>query len=338
MNKQWFSGYPERLKEEFRALAKQWHPDTNKSPDANNNFMEINTTHKELERLIENVGIWEGDGRVFLRNEDTQQIYNYEYYSCHSFEIGKFFVGSTHVVYVLSNESLFNNGLRNIKSFTFNSPRMETELRKYLPEIEQTINLKDGSKAMVIKKTADQLLLADVLNFLKINPTVSFSDGHGFVRSDCVPWILNSLYNLACYLSFAKLTHNDISPLTCFISLQHHSIAILGGWWYAMPMNSPIKIVPKRTFTLIPNRVKVSKLADGWTDLECIRDIGRECLGNNIDTKIVPLLNWLKVPSDKLAILDYEDWQKIVEKCFGKRKFIKTEISEDEIRLTTKKG
>jgi hypothetical protein len=338
--RQYFSGQPETLKKEFHEVAKIWHPDTSKHPDAVAVFMKINAFYKNLEDEMKR-GIWVCNRVLFIQDKLTNIINKYDFHSCDGFELGRFYIGNTHVVYVCESNELTENAIKNFGLFKFSSDRMKGEISRHLPTLDCVVTFKDSKKTViVIKKTEDQLLLRDVMRFVTYNKHPLAEKG--LINSVCIPWILSSLYNLACYMSWAKITHNDISPDTCFISTHHHSISILGGWWYSVPLDSEIKYVPKRTFHLMPHKVKINKKSLAWTDLECIRAIGRELLGATVDPKLKPLWDWLNLPSTGVALDDYEQWRKIVDQCYGIRKFIKIELDQKDLYsgalITSKKG
>jgi hypothetical protein len=113
----------------------------------------------------------------------------------------------------------------------------------------------------------------------------------------------------------------------------------LGGWWYASVIGEKMKAVPNRTYQYMPIDVKKSKIASSKTDLELIRSVGRELLGdisgirlNQIEGIPKPLINWLQLPSPtNSAIKDYGLWDKVLTESFGPKKFVKTELTSEEL-------
>jgi hypothetical protein len=150
---------------------------------------------------------------------------------------------------------------------------------------------------------------------------------------------MSGLHNMTCYLDWADLSHNDISLDTYFISPKYHSGALLGGWWYTSKIGNKIIAVPNRTYQYMPMEVRKTKISSIKTDLELIRAVGRELLGDVTGTRLKqnedipkPLINWLVLPSPTgSAIKDYTLWQKVLTDSFGPRKFVNMEVAAEEL-------
>jgi len=311
-----FSADPDEAKKQFRDLAKKFHPDTNKEPNAEEAFKVVNIFYKEaLAKFL--AGTWDRDGKFQAKSKWGFPI-QIDYLKRHNFELGEFFIGHDHVTYLIdaTHKELFENGIRVIRSLpsSMKTPAIQAEIGKCLPTINskitakpsETFELVDGRLGVSIYKSPDMLLLRDVLNFyVEIDPRHT-------------AWILNTLYNIGCYLSYAsRLSHHDISPDTFFISPKDHGGALLGGWWYAKPIGHPVKQVPKRTYKILPWEVRSKKIALPNTDLDLIRATGKELSSKNPK----PMANWFKEVSAGGAVEDYKAWGKILEKSFGPRRF-----------------
>lgn len=139
-------------------------------------------------------------------------------------------------------------------------------------------------------------------------------------------------------MNYIKLTHNSLTAETYFISPEHHSGALLGGWWYAVPFKDKMLGVPSVVYSIMPPKVKADKKGDFNTDLESIRALGREMLGDRNgtrlkDMKVAPdsVVEWLRGASSSKAVDDYASWDSALEKGFGKRKFVEMPINVDII-------
>jgi hypothetical protein len=152
-----------------------------------------------------------------------------------------------------------------------------------------------------------------------------------------VAWVQSTLHNLTCYLSYTGIVHHDISPDTYFISPKEHEGHLLGGWWYALTVGSPLRQLPSRTFQFLPWEVKTRKLALVQTDLELIRAFGREALGDingtKLKGKVVPkaMLNWMNNVAGDDAVEEYKRWRDVLTDSFGKRKFVKMDLGPEQI-------
>src|ERR1019366_9493031 len=134
-----------------------------------------------------------------------------------------------------------------------------------------------------------------------------------------VAWILSRLHNLACYLHVSKLVHHEISLDTVFINPKDHSVALLGGWWYARPSGASLKQVSKRTHGLLPWKAQLKKKATRLTDSELFRATGRELMGTRKKPKA--MVDYLNTVTLDNAIKNFSEWSTMLEESFGPRKF-----------------
>ena len=146
----------------------------------------------------------------------------------------------------------------------------------------------------------------------------------------------HALHNLVCYLEYAGLTHNDISPDTYFISPLRHSGALLGGWWYATETGNRIKKLNARSYRLLPPDIRAAKNADNRLDFELVRATGREMLGDITGVKLESMnvapkamVDWLRFVSTGNAIEDYERWGDVLQASFGPRRFVEMKLTAD---------
>lgn len=332
-----FSGNPDTIKEEYSSLAKAHHPDkngnTNKATEA---MAKINNLYQLSLQLIKD-GKWITPGVIKLSAKDNK-TYEVKYNICHDFELGKMYIGNTVVLYLMNNshKDLFDNAEKIISGFTYANSDMREEVSKYLPNILAKFETKDDMLGIVIKKTPDLLLLRDVLDYFD-----------GKIPDRHVAWILSSLYNIACYIDYSKLSQNAISLDNYFISPKYHSGSLLGGWWYSVPQEQKMIGVPLNVYSVMPPQIKSNKKGNIQTDLEAIRLIGRELLGDKNGTRLAsmdipkPFIDWLRGVSSTVALKDYSNWKDILCKSYGERKFIELNIDNNEfyekIKIKNKK-
>ena len=310
------------MKQKHRDLAKQWHPDVCKDKDAENVFQHVSHLYEEaLKRLDE--GHWGFSGILRLRAKSSSREWELRYHKKRTFELGEYYAGDTVVAYVLDekHENLFYSGAKAIEALKYPSKKVEEECKRYLPHDCTQIPLDDGRFALVIEKTPDLLCLKDVV------------DHHGGnLHPTQAAWILSTLLNLSCYLWVSHLTHNDISLETYFISPEHHSGALLGGWWYANPRGHTVTQIPARTFNYLPWKVKSTKKASRLTDQELIKLVGREMLGSEFSKSPEALQEWLREVSNESAVEAYDRWiNEVLPKSFGKRRFVKMDVNADKL-------
>jgi hypothetical protein len=319
------------MKKEYKELCKIWHPDINKSNGADEVFKKINELFNWGQVMLKK-GLWEVPGiKKFVGSDNL--IRRVRYKVMYPFELGDMYIGNNVVVYVLNPnyKNLYNNGLRGVSGFTFSSDRMKKEMEKYLPKVIDKFETKDGYLCLVLRKTPDQILLKDALSYYK-----------GKIPDKHIAWILSSLYNISCYFEYLGISHNSIQLDTVFISPEFHSSSILGGWWYSVKQGNKLISVPKKIFDIIPPHVKNKKVGNIEIDLESIRLIGRELLGDSSGTRLsgmrgIPskIIDWVRGVSSSTARKDYCNWILELDKAYGSRKFITMDV---DISKLYKKG
>lgn len=326
-------------KQEYRALARRWHPDRDDSPTAQRVFAHIaDLYHGAVKKLRD--GSWTepaekvdeetpGVKRFRLKDGSVKAI---EYLSMRPFELGTMLISNDSVIFEVSNQfvDLFREAMVRIKKLSFVNNDMAAQMGPWLPQIEDVFTTCE-SKIVVLRKTPDQLLLADVLKHMggRLDPI------------EHVGWILNVLLNLACYLEWSGTTHNAIALDTIFVSPLRHSGMLLGGWWYSAYVGQRLRALPDRSFHIIPCDILMNKCADGTADLELIKALGRELLGasdagrapGSFDETIPqPIQEWLQMPSSGSATIDYAQWKnEVLPAAFGRPKFVKLNLASADL-------
>jgi hypothetical protein len=303
-----YPGDIEKARHLYRTLSQRWHPD--KSGGNEVVFARLaGLYHEAIDRL--NRGVWEGSAVLTFpcTNGTTQR---FAIRASSPFELGQSLVGDDHASYLIDTQhaAFVHHATKWPKGFRFVNPRMEEEFTKYLPQHVVYHSLSDGRHLVRMQKTPDLIRLRDIVTHI------------GALDPKHIAWIVSSLLNLACYLSYADIVHQDISPDTVFISPNTHNVALLGGWWYATRRGVKMTTVPRRTFDLLPFKAKISKLASSQTDLELIRATARECLPPGLTH---PVARWLQEVSRGRAVEQYESWVKML----GERKFTKLSLNAD---------
>ena len=311
---------PERLfaarggtvKKEWHALAALWHPDRNPlEPRACEVLQHINVLHQAaLQKLA--AGRWEGSGVLRLRDRDLA------YQQKRRFELGEVYIGKAFAAYALEKayRNLFEACLRTIGGFRYADEGMKKEVSRALPrlvEVEETAD----RLILIVRRRPDMVALASLIDHFG-----------GRLEAKHAAWIVSGLLNLACYLEWAGLMHGAIEPDTVFVSPRHHTVALLGCWWYAAPAGAKLRALPQRTLDAVPPIVAGAKRAACAVDGELIRQLAREMLGDPGGTKLLrdgsvprPFAQWIAHPPASPAYADYCNWEKAREASFGARKF-----------------
>jgi hypothetical protein len=330
-----FSQSSNEAKIEYRFLARRWHPDCDPDPNAVKVFAHIAQLYRAAQ-VKSASGQW---------NKPTEKIENriagvrtfkleggasktFQFRTVRHFELGTMFVADNFVVFEINreHEDILDNGRKRIHTLHFKDDAMALAMSKYLPQIQETFKTAQ-TDILKIRKTPDQLLLSDVMNHF---------DGQ-LKPIEHVGWVINNLLNVVCYLEWSGIAHNAISPETVFISPLRHSAMLLGGWWYATKLGRRITALPDRSLNYIPPDVLRSRIADVRTDLELIKSVGREMLGDitgaslAFDKDLPPdLVEWLLLPSTGRAAEDYRTFKReVLPNAFGSPKFVNMHLDAE---------
>lgn len=310
---------------EYRKLASMWHPRV--LGDDGSVSTHVNALYDLAVKRL-NDGTWQTPGEVTWTATDGRK-WKLRFRKKKVFELGTMYIGDEHVAYELTrdNDDLYDAAKARMRSFKYANDKMRSEVERYLPKIRDEIETADV-RVMVIKKTPDLFTLADVVE-----------QQGGRLDSKHVAWVISSLLNLSCYLKYAGIVHNDISPDTYFVSPEHHSGALLGGWWYSRKDGERLVALPARTMQDIDPDVLRSKTASHAVDSELVKLTGREALGSPLGSvllkeKAAPpaILSWLNMIGTNNVFDEYKQWyEKVLKSSFGKRKFVELKVSADDI-------
>lgn len=311
------------IKARYKELSKEWHPDNNTDSDATNVFTKITELYNRALELTEK-GQWEKTNYILISKSDDKRIaLNYDTYF--EFELGTCYVTKTKIVYILGGdkEKYYNNAVQNIKNLRYKDKKMEDDLSRFFPKLHETFKTNNGEHVIVLNKTEDVYPLKNVLKYFNNK----IDDKH-------VAWIVSRLSNLTCYLKYSGLVHNGININNCFISPQYHSILLLGGWWYTTKDGDSMIGTTKDIFSIMSVTAKSSRKSSTLTDLESVKLLGRQLLGETncrkltLDSSIPkPFINFLIGGSSNNSYEEFSKWDKALEDSYGKRRFIKMEIN-----------
>lgn len=312
-----FAGDGNTLKRDWLALAAVWHPDRNISdPQAGKVLQHINALYQAALNQLAS-GTWEGGGVLELP-ASAPGLRELRYLQRRDFELGERFIGETFVAYAVEKayRELYEAALRLIGGFRYADDAMKKEFSSALPRCEATVETA-GRLILIEERKPDMVALDNLIEFLG-----------GRLEAKHAAWIVSGLLNLACYLEWAGLMHGAIAPDTVFVSPTRHSVALFGGWWYAVPTGAKLQALPHRTLNAVPPIVKEAKRAACAVDSELIRQLARDMLGDSGGTKLLrdkgvplPFRQWIAHPPAESAYADYCNWEKAREASFGARKF-----------------
>lgn len=190
----------------------------------------------------------------------------------HIFELGKIYIGNNLILYLIDGkyEKMAVNAISKLNSIKYTNNDMKKEFDKYLPQLKESFRTMSGELGIVIKKDEDLILLRDLLTYCK-----------GKIPINEISYILNSLYNIVCFINYNGLTHNGITVDSYFVSIKNHYGALLGGWWYAVESGRNLLGVPNEISNTMNYEINQTSKANSIVDLESIKVIGRILLDCN---------------------------------------------------------
>jgi hypothetical protein len=326
---------PERLfssgssaEREARRLTQKWHPDRCRDARATDVFDRLRKLEAAAERKVAD-GTWETPGLLTIRSADGAQ-FELRFSRKVALEVGTMFVGRNVVAFDIpsDNVDLLEDAERQVSRLSYANDGMRKEFSRYFPEVVKKVETATGAM-LVLKKSAKELLLQDVLAFYK-----------GKMPAAHVAWVISRLLNVACYLELqGRVAHNAIGPDTVFISPDEHTAHLFGGWWFATPLGAPMKAASQRMMLCAPPAVLQKRVGDTRTDMEMIQALGREMLGDPTGVRLardasVPaaLVDWLQLSTHQSAVATYKDWQsRVLIEAFGPRKFVQMNLTHDQL-------
>jgi hypothetical protein len=318
---------PGSIKADYHALAMFWHPDRNSDARASDVLARITALYKMAQEKVAK-GIWHPPGLFEVTGSDGKRR-SIRYRARRTFELGEMLIGMSLVTFIIPKqyENLVLAGLKCVGSMRYPNDRFRLSLEPHLPKVEKMFDGADKSTVICVRKRPDEILLADLIKHMG-----------GSIPPKHAAWIISSLLNLACYLQISKMTVNGLSPSTVFVSPQKHAVSLYGGWWYAAPTGKPITALSPETFPLASRKLRTGKIAGHELDMESIKAIGRACLGDisggSFRTRAdlpAPFTQFLQLPATKPAVVEYENWPKILEASFGPRRFHELNISGTDV-------
>jgi hypothetical protein len=321
-----FGGSAADIKKTFRLLAMKWHPDRSSEAGAHRVFQHIKGLYdKAGERMAARQG-----GQLQLAAVDGK-AYEINYLRCHRFELGAMYVAGSVVAFVvdLAHVDLVERAERALQGLDYASEKMRQQIAPHLPACPFAGAFRTADAwVIVMRKTPDLLLLRDVLEHVG-----------GRLDPRHVAWVVSSLLNLCCYFEYAGIAHNALSLDTCFLSPPDHSVAVLGGWWYAARLGERMAAAPASTLAWAPHGLLERKRADIRTDLELVRAIGRALLGDIGGSRLErdgaapqAMIDWLRLPASRSPIDEYRTWRtQVLHDSFGARRFAELPLTQSDI-------
>ena len=215
-------------------------------------------------------------------------------------------------------DDLFEAAKRAIGAIHYEDVAMRETFGKRMPNLVKAFVAGDRT-VLVMKKTADQLLLDDLLKL-----------SGGRLDPAHAAWIVSELEALTSFLEIPAtgLVNADLGPDTLLVSPKYHSVAIAGGWWSAARLGEKLVALRARPTAGLPDALVGGGKASVGQALELVRLTAAEAMGhaNPLVARRDPAVpkefgDWLMSPPSENARDDYRSWCVAREASFGPRRF-----------------
>lgn len=309
-----FSDNKVEAKSQFREYCKKYHPDADSSPDAEKVFSHIHKIYLTGNSIFTDKH--NGITNITFRNKNDKKGFQLDNAVEFTTSICHVYNTATKVVFVYNKtyKKFWKNYLESVKALRYADSEMEKVFKRIFPDVVKSFETEDDNYIILINKTSEVLNLGEIVKaYDKL--------GKPFPEKQAV-WILNRLYNIACYNKYITNTaFNGFALENLWISPEMHSILPLGGYEYTAKLGEPMIGVPKEVYKVLPIKVKDSKKSSILTDLESIKAVGRILYKEHDNLEHINKFLKSGISSDD-PVDEWKEYGKAVKKQFGKRAFI----------------
>lgn len=268
-------------------------------------------------------GFWIDAKREELLREDGKTI-EISYFMKMKADMCMMYVAKEHVLYVFEKEyeKFADNYVKMAAAVRYPNHEMEKELRRYMPQVAERCRL-DGGGIMIAVKKEREVYPLKLLGVL--------IDRH-------VAWIISRLENICCLLSYNGMVLNGLTMDNLFVSPGDHQIYVYGGWWFAGYEGSMMNGISGDARKYIYRKYLEKKRSHPSTDLEALRYAAAKLLGYETreeaaDAKLLPeaFKEFITDTARESAQKDFSEWDRVLKKSYGERKFIPLRVTEEEL-------
>lgn len=283
--------------------------------------------NKETDVTKAEEGFWVEAGREELTREDGEPIEINCLWQMKA-DICTVYVAKKHVIYTFEKqyEPYAERYKTMVSELTYPNPEMEKELKNYIPQIASTCRLSDGGTLIAVKK----------------DPGVYPLKLMGTLLDRHAAWVISRLENLCCLLSYNGMVLNGLTLENLFVSPTLHQIYLLGGWWFAGYDREQMAGISADAGKCIYKKYAEKKRCHFSTDLESLRLVAAKLLGCGTREEVEALQilpedfkKFLLHKACGSAAQDFAEWDKVLKRSYGERKFIPLPVTEEELYSRT---
>lgn len=306
-----FSSDEHEAKKQFREYCKLYHPDVNNSDEASKAFSIISELYSGAGKTVVHGTVEE----IFVfKNKKTGKGFEISNPIIFNNGIAIVYHTLTKVVMVYDKtyKKFYEQYIENVNNLKYVNSDMEKEFKRYFPKIITHFETEDGTYCILLDKTSEVLSLGKIVRAYE-------AKNEKFPERQAA-WILNRLYNIACYLNFYNKVSNGFSLDNLWVSPEMHTILMFSGWEYTTGLDESMIGCPKDVYRILPIKVKDSKRSQTVTDLESIKSIGRLLFKGHKDLEYIN--NFLNSGTSDDIFKEWDLYREAIKKQFGKRTFI----------------
>lgn len=307
-----------KLPVKYKELCKKIHPDSCDDTRSTDAFTRLQTLYNEAAENV-GAGVWEGTNYIEYKTVAGKTLQIKYSYHC-VFELGEYYVCNKNIIYIFdfSKKKYYNNYIKSIKNIKFVDREMEKMFKPLFPTVISEHDTVNDKHIIVLSKTEDVFPLRCVIeNFY-----------HDAIPATHLAWMISRLMNICCYLKYNGQVHNGINIDNLFVSLQDHSIHLFGGWYYTTKENEKMIGTTKDIYFIMPPKVKADKVSNSITDVESVKAFGRKYLEDSAPQAFKDFVN---SGTGEDSMKEMEKWDKALIDSFGKRHFIKIDVTAKQI-------
>lgn len=233
--------------------------------------------------------LWHTADMVQYKSADGTDI-NISYIYASDVKEATCYVARRSVIYVFTKEQARNARLleRGLSMVSFPAADMKG-LDRSFPSVSGKYELENGGVMLILSRREN------------VFPLGMF----GALEPEHAAWIVSRLENICCVLEYSGIVHGGISQESVFIDPFLHEAVLYGGWWNATEKTNAPLVNP---------------------DLAAVRKTAGYIIGIHRDKMPKEFAAFISELPGRDAYTDFEHWDRVIEKGFGGRRFVKMDM------------
>ena len=190
------------------------------------------------------------------------------------------------------------------------------EAEVFLPLVTRVIRTDEGLLIETGKRTGE-LPLSRVLDFYG-----------GTLDSRHAAWIISRLLGICCYAEVSGIVWNCLTEENLLLDPAAHTVRVGGGWWFAAREGHGMTGVQSSVYDCLSSLTRTDGIACHLTDLECVKAIARRIFPDDAPKAV---RDYAESICSSSAFAEMEQWENVILKGFGGRKFTKMNVRLPDI-------